>query len=214
MTISLKNSAGQQVYNFSGASTQLNGTLYTGNNDCEGCTAPTNFTGEYIYQGGADGTRLTWACDYDPSNFKIYRSDDGVNYSEIEKIGGDLREYFDGVNVAGTYYYRVTAYSSACESTPAMTADGEDFVITEVLAVLENTINARIYPNPANGVLMVQADGIKEVTVFNALGQKVYQYNGLTDALDVNTGAFESGVYMIGVKTVDGEMSNRFVIMH
>lgn len=214
MTISLKNSAGQQVYNFSGASTQLNGTLYTGNNDCEGCTAPTNFTGEYIYQGGADGTRLTWACDYDPSNFKIYRSDDGVNYSEIEKIGGDLREYFDGVNVAGTYYYRVTAFSSACESTPAMTADGEDFVITEVLAVLENTINARIYPNPANGVLMVQADGIKEVTVFNALGQKVYQYNGLTDALDVNTGAFESGVYMIGVKTVDGEMSNRFVIMH
>jgi hypothetical protein len=46
MTISLKNSANQQVYNFSGSSSQLEETLYSGDNDCEGCTPPTNLTGE------------------------------------------------------------------------------------------------------------------------------------------------------------------------
>ena len=214
LTISLKNSANQQVYNFSGSSTQLNGTLCTGSNDCEGCTAPTNFIGEYHYQDGLDGTRLTWSCGYTPSNFKVYRSDDGVEYTEIAKIDGTVNEYFDGVNEVGSYYYQVTAYSNVCESTPAMTSDNTDYVIVEVLAVPENTIEARIYPNPANSKLMIQAEGINEVAIYNSLGQKVYGYKGQTDVLDIETTGLEAGIYMIDVKTVNGKTNDRIVIMH
>ena len=111
LTINLKDSAGQNAYTFSGSSTQLNGTVYTGNNDCPSCTAPTGFAGD-AYQRGA---RLTWNCDYNPSQFKIYRSTNGDNYTEIGTAGGSAREYLDGAPV-GTYYYKVTAYSSSCES--------------------------------------------------------------------------------------------------
>jgi hypothetical protein len=214
MTILLKNSANQQVYNFSGSSSQLNGDIYSGNNDCDECTAPTGFTGQYAYEEGLDGTQLTWNCSYTPSKFKVYRSTDGVEYSEIAAIDGSLNEYFDGVGIVGTYYYKVTAFSSACESTPALTADNDEYVMVEVLAVPENTMDARIYPNPANDNLKIQAESINEVVVYNSLGQKVYDFNGMTDVLDVNTNDFEAGIYMIEVKTAKGMTTDRIVIIH
>ena len=214
LTISLKNSANQEVFYFSGPSQQLTGTIYDGFNDCDMCTAPTGFTGQYAYQDGLDGTLLNWNCSYNPSNFKIYRSEDGVEYSEIAKIDGGLNEYFDGVGVVGSYYYKVTAYSNACESTPALTADNEEYVVVEVLAVPENTINARVYPNPADGRVMIQSEGIDEVAVYNSLGQKVYGFNGMTDVLDINTTDFEAGVYMIKIKTIEGIATDRIVILH
>lgn len=213
MTITLKNSANSNAYSFSGSSSQLNGTIYTGNNDCPSCTPPTNFTGANEYQNGASGTLLTWNCGYEPSKFKVYRSNDGVNYAEIGEAASDAHEYFDAVG-SGTYYYKVTAFSSACESTPAETADGTDFVMVEVLSVMENSINARLYPNPADGMLTVQAEGIVEAIMFNSIGQQVYVFNGMADALNINTENMEAGLYMVKVKTANGSMSGRIVIRH
>ena len=213
LTITLKNSANEAVYNFSGPSTQLSGTIYSGNNDCPSCTPPTDFAGEFTYQNGVSGTLLTWNCTYSPSKFKVYRSNDGVEYTEIASIDGTSAEYFDAVD-NGTYYYKVTAYSSACESTPAETANGTDYVVVDVMSIAENSINAIVYPNPADGKIMIQAEDITEVTIFNAVGQKMYSFNGMTDALDVNTNGFESGLYMISVKTIKGSMSGRIVVKH
>ena len=214
MTIKLKNSAGQQVYSFSGSSTQLSGSLFTGNNDCEGCTPPTELAGQYAYMNELDGTLLTWNCSYTPSKFKIYRSADGVEYSEIAKIDGTLHEYFDGVNEVGHYYYKVTAFSTACESTPGLTPDNDEYVDVEVLTVAENSIDARIYPNPANEKLVIYANDINEVAVYNSIGQRVYHFNGATDVLNISTDALEPGVYMVEVKTINGKATNRIVVMH
>lgn len=214
LTITLKNSANQQVYSFTGSSSQLSGTIYSGNNDCPECTPPTNLVGVYAYQGGADGTLLTWDCDYTPSNYKIYRSSDGETYEEIAKIGNNVSEYFDAVNVTGMYFYKVTAYSTACESTPAVTPDYADYVVVEVLSVIENTIDARLYPNPANTAINIEAVGMEEVTVCNTMGQVVYRYNGSADALNINTAGLEAGIYMVNVRNHEGNAKVRIVITH
>ena len=214
MGITLKNSANETVYSFSGASTQLSATIHSGNNDCPNCTAPTDLTGEYVYRDDTDGALLTWNCDYTPSNFKIYRSADGENYEEIAKIDNSAREYFDAVGTVGMYYYKVTAYSNACESTPAVTSGDTDFVIVEVLAVVENTIDARMYPNPANATLNIEAAGISEVVVCNTLGQVVYRFNGLADNLSINTAVFDNGIYMVNVKGEKGCAKARVIVMH
>ena len=108
----------------------------------------------------------------------------------------------------------MTAYSNVFESTPALTPDNEEYVVVEVLAVPENTIDARIYPNPANGNLKLQAESINEVMVYNSLGQIVYDFNGMTDVLDINTNDLEAGIYMIEVKTAKGMTTERIVIIH
>lgn len=213
LTINLKNSANQSVYNFTGSSTQLNGTIFNATNDCPSCTPPTDLMGEYYYESGTFGTRLTWNCDYDPSKYKIYRSDDGVEYTEIAAIDNDQKEYLDEAAV-GSYYYKVTAFSTACESTPAFTAEGEDYVYVTVTAVDEHAANAKIYPNPARESLTIKADGIQEVVLYNVVGQVVYRFQGDTDTHMVNTARLEQGVYTVSVVNSNGKASQRIVVFH
>ena len=212
LTITLKNSANQNAYTFSGSSSQLNGTLYSGDNDCPSCTPPTGLMGEYEYKDGIFGTKLTWNCNYNPSKFKIYRSDDGEDYTEIAAIEGVEDEYFDETAV-GSYYYKVTAFSSACESTPAQTDENTDFVYVTVTSLGEHSVNANIFPNPAKEQLSIQAADITEVTLYNTIGQSVYHYSGLTNSLGINTSDLESGIYIVNVVTSDGFVSRRVVIM-
>lgn len=211
MTISLKNSANQQVYNFTGNSNQLEGTLFSGTNDCEGCTPPTQLTGDYYYESGVFGTHLTWVCDYTPNKFKIYRSTDGVDYHEIASVNNTENEYYDPIE-AGDYYYKVTAFSSACESTPALTGEDTDYVYVTVTDVNEGAINAQVYPNPVEGTLYVKAAGILEVSVYDVLGQRVYRRHGASDAVEINTADFEPGIYMINVTTTEGVASRRVIV--
>lgn len=212
MTFTLKDSANQNAYAFSGSSTQLNGTIYSGNNDCPNCTAPTGFTGEFTYQGGQSGAHLTWNCDYSPSKFKIYRSNDGDEYVEIGNVTGDVHEYFDAV-ANGTYYYKVTAYSSACESNYALASGNIDYVVVMVAAVAENSINARIYPNPTNGNLRIEAQDLNTVEVYNLVGQKVYEENINGDECVINMKEFGSGIYMVKIQALNGSTTQKISVI-
>ena len=212
MTFTLKDSANQNAYAFSGSSTQLNGTIYSGNNDCPNCTAPTGFTGEFTYQGGQSGAHLTWNCDYSPSKFKIYRSNDGDEYVEIGNVTGDVHEYFDAV-ANGTYYYKMTAYSSACESNYALTSGNIDYVVVMVAAVAENSINARIYPNPTNGNLRIEAQDLNTVEVYNLVGQKVYEENIIGDECVINMKEFGSGIYMVKIQALNGSTTQKISVI-
>lgn len=213
MTISLKNSANQQVYNFSGSSSQLSGVLYTGSNDCPDCTPPTDFMGVYRYENGVFGTLLSWHCDYTPSKFKVYRSEDGVDYEEIAAIDNTLNEYFDDA-ATGMYYYKVTAFSTACESTPATTSEGTDYVYVMVTGVEDHGTDAVVYPNPVKDMLVVNASGLKEVVMYNSLGQPVCRCHAVSDVMEINTAGFGSGVYTVSVLSEDGVSSRRVVVLH
>lgn len=212
ITITLKNPANQTVYTFSGSSAQLNGTVFSGNNDCPECTAPTGFAGEFVYQNGVSGTLLSWNCDYSPSKFKIYRSNDGVEYAEVDNVDGSVHEYFDDIE-NGTYYYKVTAYNSACESDPAQTPDNVDYVTVTVASVAENSINARVYPNPTMGNLKIEADNLNKVAVYNLVGQKVYEENINGDESVINMKEFGSGVYMVKITTATGSITQKISVV-
>ena len=214
VTITLKNSANQTAYTYTGASSGLSGTIFSGNNDCPNCTAPTDFAGEFEYIGGVYGAHLTWNCDYVPSKYKVYRSDDGgVTYSEIgSATPASLQEYFDEVE-NGTYYYKVTAYSSACESDYAITNDNLDYVVVMVAAVPENSINARIYPNPTTGNLKIEASELNAVSVFNLVGQKVYEENVSGDECVINMKEFGSGIYMVKIATLTGSTTQKISVI-
>lgn len=205
LSINLKNSAGQSEYNFSGSSAQLSGTLYNGNNDCPSCTPPTDLEGEYIYDNGVLGTRLSWNCEYDPSNYKIYRSNDGVDYVEIAKIGNSQKEYFDEIGV-GAYYYKVTAFSSACESTPAVSAEGHDYVYVMITSTSENAVDARVYPNPTTCDLRIECNAMQMVTVYNMMGQKVYEQNVDGDRCTINMKPFGCGMYLVRMTSANGSV--------
>lgn len=214
VTINIKDSSNTSVYTYTGNSNQIPATLYTGTNDCAGCLPPTNLTGEYRWTNEGFGTQLEWVYDGEPQSFKVYRSEDGVNYQVVATVDKTLREYFDVVD-AGDYYYQVTAYRSYCESTPAWVDDETDYIHIEVTSVSENgELGLNVYPNPANTLMSVEAEGLQQVTICNVMGQVVKTQHCNEDGVVVNTSDLASGIYTINVKTTQGTMTKRFSVIH
>ena len=214
LTINIKNSSNSSVYTYTGNSNQVPATLYTGDNDCAGCQPPTNLAGEYQWTNEGFGTMLTWSYDEDPQSFKVYRSEDGVNYEVVATVDKTLREYFDIVD-AGDYYYQVTAFRSYCESTPAWVDDETDYIHMEVTSVSENgEAGLNVYPNPASSLMSVDAEGLQQVTICNVMGQVVKIQRCTEDGIVINTADIASGIYTISVKTNQGTMTKRFSVIH
>jgi hypothetical protein len=214
LTINIKNSSNGSVYTYTGNSNQVPATLYTGDNDCDGCQPPTNLSGEYQWTNEGFGTLLRWDYEVDPQSFKVYRSEDGVAYELVATVDKTLREYFDLVD-AGDYYYQVTAYRSYCESTPAWTGYETDYVHVEVTSVSENDeAGLSLYPNPANTLMSVEAEGLEQVTICNVMGQVVLRKHCTEDGVVITTSDLASGLYTITVKAAQGTMTKRFAVMH
>ena len=214
VTINIKDSSNSSVYSYSGNSNQIPATLYTGNNDCAGCQPPTGLTGEYRWTSEGFGTQLEWNYDGEPQSFKVYRSEDGVNYEVVATVDKSLREYLDLVD-AGDYDYQVTAFRSYCESTPAWVDDETDYIHVEVTSVSENgDASLSVYPNPANALMSVEAEGLQQVTICNVMGQVVKTQRCTEDGVVVNTADLASGIYTISVKTSQGTMTKRFSVIH
>lgn len=214
MTINIKDSSNSSVYTFTGNSNQVPATLYTGNNDCAGCQPPTNLAGEYQWTNEGFGTLLSWDYEGEPQSFKVYRSEDGVDYQMVATVDKTLREYLDIVD-AGDYYYQVTAFRSYCESTPAWVDDETDYIHVEVTSVSENDeAGLNVYPNPANTLMSVEAEGLQQVTICNVMGQVVKMQRCNEDGVVINTADLASGVYTISVKTNQGTMTKRFSVIH
>jgi hypothetical protein len=214
LTINIKNSSNSSVYTFTGNSNQIPSTLYAGDNDCAGCLPPTNLTGEYQWTNEGFGTMLTWDYEGEPQSFKVYRSEDGVNYELVATVDKTLHEYLDIVD-AGDYYYQVTAFRSYCESTPAWVDDETDYVHVEVTSVSENgEAGLSVYPNPANALMSVEAEGLQQVTICNVMGQVVKTQRCNEDGVVINTADLASGIYTISVKTNQGTMTKRFSVIH
>ena len=214
LTINIKNSSNGSVYTYTGNSNQVPATLYTGDNDCDGCQPPTNLSGEYQWTNEGFGTLLRWDYEVDPQSFKVYRSEDGVAYELVATVDKTLREYFDLVD-AGDFYYQVTAYRSYCESTPAWTGYDTDYVHVEVTSVSENDeAGLSLYPNPANTLMSVEAEGLEQVTICNVMGQVVMRQHCTEDGVVINTSDLASGLYTITVKAAQGTMTKRFAVMH
>ena len=214
LTINIKNSSNTSVYTYTGNSNQVPATLYSGDNDCAGCLPPTGLVGEYRWTPEGFGTQLEWNYDGEPQSFKVYRSDNGVDFQLVATVDKTLHEYFDLVD-AGDYYYQVTAFRSYCESTPAWADDMTDYVHVEVTSVSENgEAGLSVYPNPANSLMSVEADGLQKVTICNVMGQVVKTLYSEEDGVVVNTTDLVSGIYTISVKTSQGVMTKRFTVIH
>ena len=71
-----------------------------------------------------------------------------------------------------------------------------------VIEVAESNVN--LYPNPTSGILNIEGEGEMTISVMNTLGQKVMEMNA-TDKAVIDINGCESGIYMVKVKTADGE---------
>ena len=61
----------------------------------------------------------------------------------------------------------------------------------------ENDHATTLFPNPANESLTLKGENLGTVTVYNALGQKMDEFNAEGNELKLNTAQYQNGVYFI-----------------
>ena len=214
MSIKIKNSYGETVYEYTGSSAGLQeGEIYSGTNSCDNCMAPENLFAEFAKVENQEGVMITWEKVGTPQSFKVYRSEDNEDYKEIANIASSENNYFDVIDTDGVYYYQVTACSNACESMPAVTSDFDsDYVMVEVLSLDENNISAIIYPNPVSERLHISAEDLTNVSVYTVLGQKIVDVNLNADEYTLDVKDLDNGVYMLKVLSRKGSFTRRVCI--
>lgn len=162
-------------------------------------------------------TNALWAgVVSETMRYNIYRSFDGVNYNLIGYADANAISYDDNNIQNVSQYYKVTAVNSVsggntCESAYAMSTDGtHDYVCAQTLGITENDSNIGIYPNPTNGMVNIRAEGIRNIVVMNALGQKVYE----TVENQIDLSQFGDGMFMLRIVTENGVSLKRVLVRH
>ena len=74
-------------------------------------------------------------------------------------------------------------------------------------------IEAKIYPNPTNGIVNIEVEGLQRLTVVNALGQVVYDREVEGDEAQIEMAQFGVGSYLIRIYTIEGILVKRVNVM-
>ena len=83
-------------------------------------------------------------------------------------------------------------------------------MVDDTWAVVENEVSTTLCPNPANDFVTLGGETLGTVRVYNALGQKVDEFEANGSELRINTTGYEDGVYF--VKT--DEKTMKFIVKH
>jgi hypothetical protein len=77
----------------------------------------------------------------------------------------------------------------------------------------EYGFEAKIYPNPTNGIVNIEVEGLQRLTVMNILGQTVYDHEVEGDKAQIEMAQFGVGSYLIRIYTTDGILVKRVNVM-
>ena len=69
---------------------------------------------------------------------------------------------------------------------------------------IESANNIHLYPNPTNGIVNIEAEGIQSIEIINAIGQTVGTYRACQDNATIDLRGLNQGIYMIKIETVNG----------
>ncbi len=77
--------------------------------------------------------------------------------------------------------------------------------IEDCTAVSEtDAVNTAVYPNPTFGKVRIEAEGIQSISVFNLLGEKVFENSANGDNFEYDFSHQTAGMYFIKVETANG----------
>lgn len=73
-------------------------------------------------------------------------------------------------------------------------------------------VGLTVYPNPTEGIVNIEAENMKTIRIFNALGQKVFESSADGNAFAYDFGHQTAGVYFIQVETAKGTETMRIMV--
>lgn len=156
------------------------------------CAAPSNFQGEYqIQHDTIVGAMLSWETPSEPLlHYNLYYSNIDKSEKEVIEIESTATSYFHTYKPS-LVLYELTAVYAGCESTPALTPEGDYFVLVEILE-LTNTVE-----NTDEEIITLQC-------IYNIQGQLI-RSNDLEQ--------LTPGIYILQGQNRKGKLVNKKIII-
>lgn len=148
----------------------------------------------------------------------LFRKDDITNripQNDLETRGYEHAVAQFNVETPGYYYIGFHCHSPKTSNVIAQLYI-DDLSIDYATAIEETNLNdVKVFPNPANSFIQIQGDQmIKQVEVFDLLGQRVSVHTYNTRYVILDTDHLLNGIYMVKVKTEKGDLVKKINIMH
>jgi hypothetical protein len=183
------------------------------------CYPPRNLDFEYT---NSYKIKLKWETP-EPndglSGYYLFRKDGDGEYHRVKLLGASAVTYTDNaMTQEGDYYYRLYAYYGDldCTSAPANrkyeTNVFELHVYYSPTGIDENEAQVKVYPNPTNNLVTVEAENMTEVSVYNIMGQCVLQKEITGNQATIDLQHVCNGLYLLRVKTESGTVSKRIAV--
>ena len=118
-------------------------------------------------------------------------------------------EVFEGFNC--------TTLTVPCGCIPAYeNSEWQDYFTTiiddcnKVPELDEQTVS--VYPNPTIGTLCIETGNIETISIYNILGEKLYEVTANSSRFEYDFGPHGSGVYIVRIQTNKGIATKRVVV--
>jgi len=76
----------------------------------------------------------------------------------------------------------------------------------------ENGITAKVYPNPTQGEVIVECEGLSRVRIVNAFGQTVYYAKHEGGQVRIDLSQMTKGIYMMHIEANGGQTTQKIVV--
>ncbi|MBR5085483.1 MAG: leucine-rich repeat domain-containing protein [Muribaculaceae bacterium] len=130
-----------------------------------------------------------------------------------EELTGMVFSEF-GTQTLTVPYGCATAYQNSTWYDPIGLNGFYEFLEAEPNAVSEvrNVVSA-VYPNPTHGVVKIEAEGIKGISIYNNLGQLVFESAASGNVFDYDFSGQKAGIYFIKVEAKKGVTSMKVIVL-
>jgi hypothetical protein len=85
-----------------------------------------------------------------------------------------------------------------------------NFLYTEGIG--ENSVSAKVYPNPTQGEVVVESEGLSHIRIVNAYGQTVYNAKVEGEQVRIDLSGMAKGIYMMHIEANGGQTVRKIVV--
>ena len=76
----------------------------------------------------------------------------------------------------------------------------------------ENSVSAKVYPNPTKGEITLEGEGLSHVRIVNAYGQTVYNAKVEDAQVRIDLSGMAKGIYMMHIEAESGQVVKKIVV--
>ena len=144
---------------------------------------------------------LQWEAATMAESYNIYREDELIGHSS----GTDFIDYT--ATSQQSYHYTVTGKTAFVESNPSNVV----YVDWTTSVNETNPSEYTLYPNPTEGQVTIEANGLRQIRVFNVTGQEVRHQTVNDDRAVIDLSTEPQGCYFIEIMTESGCSTTKLI---